>query len=85
MIDIAVNFYKELFAKESRIGVSLDKEFWEPDDLLTNEENELITKPFTEEEIKEVVFSCYSDGTRGLMACRLCFTKGSGILLKMTC
>ena len=43
----------------------MDKEFWGLGDLITSEENELLTKPFTEEEIKEVVFSCYSDGTPG--------------------
>jgi hypothetical protein len=33
--------------------------------LVTEEKNELLTKPFTEEEIKDVVFSCYSDGASG--------------------
>lgn len=65
MLDIAVKFYKDLFAKEDRVGVCLDQDFWEPEDMVTREENDMLTRPFMEEEVKEVVFSCYSDGDPG--------------------
>jgi hypothetical protein len=32
---------------------------------VTEEENNVLTAPFTELEIKEVVFSCYADGAPG--------------------
>ena len=65
MLDIAVDFYKKLFAREERGSVRLANDFWQPEDLITSEENDLLTMPFTEKEIKEVVFSCYADGAPG--------------------
>jgi hypothetical protein len=41
--------------------------FWE-EDKVTRRENDLLTAPFSEAEIKEVVFSCYAEGAPGLMA-----------------
>lgn len=65
MLDIAVNFYKNLFAKEDRTRVCLYQSFWGSDDMVTSEENDWLTKPFSEEEVKEAVFSCYSEGAPG--------------------
>jgi hypothetical protein len=33
---------------------------------VSREENDLLTKPFSKEEIKSVVFSCYAEGAPGL-------------------
>jgi hypothetical protein len=65
MMDIAVDFYKKLFAKESRMNIRIAADFWKDEDMVTEEENYLLTSPFSEQEIKEVVFSCYSDGAPG--------------------
>jgi len=65
MLDIVVAFYKKLFAREERGSVRLANDFWQTEDLITSEENDLLTMSFTEKEIKEVVFSCYSDGAPG--------------------
>jgi hypothetical protein len=62
MMQIAVDFYKSLFAKEPESGVNLGSDFWEEGDKVTREENVLLIAPFTEAEIKEAIFSCYSEG-----------------------
>jgi hypothetical protein len=36
--------------------------FWDPDDILTAEENASLEKPFSEEEIKQAVFESYASG-----------------------
>jgi hypothetical protein len=65
MLDIAISFYKELFAAEERGGVSLGENLWSESDKVTNEENEMLTASFTEEEIKEAIFMCYPEGAPG--------------------
>lgn len=47
------------------MNIRLAADFWSREDLVTEEENNFLTRPFSEEEIKEVVFSCYSDGAPG--------------------
>lgn len=65
MLQIAINFYKNLFGKEDRMDINLDPDFWDPTNIVTDEENELLAQPFSEEEIKEAVFSSYADGAPG--------------------
>lgn len=62
MMKIAVDFYKTLFATENISALTLDNSFWSENDLVTPEENAMLTAPFSEEEIKEAVFSCYAEG-----------------------
>jgi hypothetical protein len=65
MLDIAVNFYKDLFAAEGRGNVSLGENFWGKDDLVTSEENTMLAAPFSEEQIKEAIDSRYAGGAPG--------------------
>jgi hypothetical protein len=65
MMKIAVDFYKNLFAKEPDVGVKLGSNFWEDKDKVSEEENSQLLAPFSESEIKEVIFSCYSEGAPG--------------------
>jgi hypothetical protein len=65
MMKIAVDFYKDLFAKEEDLGVRLGSSFWEASDKVTSEENKFLTALFTEVEIKEAIFSCYAEGASG--------------------
>jgi hypothetical protein len=62
---VAAEFYKNLFRKEERGACTLIPDFWEHGDLLTREECEALETPFSESEIKEVVFSCYLEGAPG--------------------
>jgi hypothetical protein len=65
MMKIALDFYKDLFAKEGRGDLTLSRDFWSPRDLVTEEENDILCAPFSEAEIKETIFSCYAEGAHG--------------------
>lgn len=65
MLNIPVMFYKNLSAKEERGNINLDQDFWEDNEKVTLEENEMLQAPFSEEEIKEALFSCYAGGALG--------------------
>ena len=62
MLNHVVNFYKHLFGAEENLGVHLGENFWEEGDKVTDSKNELLEAPFTEEEIKNVVFDSYAEG-----------------------
>jgi hypothetical protein len=65
MMDIAIAYYKNLFDKEPDSGVELSQDFWDPEDKVFEEENSLLTAPFSEVEIKSALFSCYAEGAPG--------------------
>lgn len=65
MLQLAVDFCKKLFGPEEKLDISLDNNFWNFEDLVTDEENALLDQPFTEEEVKEVVFTSYAEGAPG--------------------
>jgi hypothetical protein len=44
-----------------KLGVS----FWDEQDKVTVEENSTLIAPFSEEEIKNAMFSCYLEGALG--------------------
>jgi phage pi2 protein 07 len=46
IMKVAIDFYKNLFAKEIDSGVKLDVNFWE-EDKVTRRENDLLTAPFS--------------------------------------
>jgi hypothetical protein len=51
----ATEYYKTLFGLTDRPTFSLDPNCWEQHEKITEEENTLLTRPFTEEEIRNVV------------------------------
>jgi hypothetical protein len=65
ILEVVAGFYKELFKWKSRGNVSLEPNFWSMGDLVTGEENSDLVPPFSEDEIREVVFSCYPEGSLG--------------------
>jgi len=65
MMEVAVNFYKDLFKNEGRPNIHLADDFWNHNEKITEVENNVLTAPFTELEIKEAVFSCYAEGAPG--------------------
>jgi hypothetical protein len=66
MLNLVVEYYKNIFGKEDRLEISLMDSFWDPEDLVSNEENDMLDAPFTEDEIKEAVFGSYAEGALGL-------------------
>ena len=64
-VRVAVDFYKNLFAKDPEPNFKLGQNFWEEEDKVSRNENELLIAPFSESEIKDVIFSCYAEGAPG--------------------
>lgn len=62
MLRVALDFYKNLFAEEPSQGVSLGADFWADSDMVREDDNSGLEGPFSEEEIKEAIFSCYPEG-----------------------
>lgn len=65
MMDVALDFYKKLFAEKPGGGASLGHNFWIDADKVKTEENDLLVAPFLAKEIKDAVFSCYPNGALG--------------------
>jgi len=65
MLEHAVDFYRKLFGKEEDSGVKLGQDFGGVDEKVTALENELLEAPFTENEVREAVFSSYAEGAPG--------------------
>ena len=65
MLKLAVEFYNKLFGHEEKLDIHLYGSFWEVEDLITEEENDLLVAPFSEEEIREAIFGSYADGAPG--------------------
>jgi hypothetical protein len=54
---------------ESRDHFYLGEDFWDSEDKLLVDEVLDLESPFSEEEIKEAIFSCYPEGALDLMVC----------------
>lgn len=65
MLDVATSFYKDLFHFEEKHNITLGPSFWKEEDLVTQEENDMLQKNFTEDEIKEAIFGSYAHGAPG--------------------
>lgn len=65
MMRVAVDFYKNLFAQDPDPGLILAQDFWEEEDKVSRNENDLLIASFTESEIREAIFSCYAEGAPG--------------------
>ena len=46
MMKIALDFYKNLFAREDIGDLILGRDFWDASDLVSEEENEILCAPF---------------------------------------
>jgi hypothetical protein len=64
MMKIAVDFYKNLF-REKRGDISLGENFWEEIDKVNQDENDILSTPFIDKEIKAAIDSCYAEGAPG--------------------
>ena len=65
LLDVATTFYKKLFSYEQKPDIHLDDGFWDEGDMITEEEKEILEKPFSEEEIKKAIMSSYAGGGPG--------------------
>ena len=62
---MATNFYKNLFGFEPKPNIHLDDHFWSEEERVTEAENEILERPFSEEEIKEAIMGSYANGAPG--------------------
>jgi hypothetical protein len=65
ILDIVVKYYKELLKWESRDPFCLGNDFWDPEDIVKEGGNSILEGPFSENEIKKAIFSCYAEGSPG--------------------
>ena len=65
MLEVAISFYKELFAFEPKPDIHLDTNFWSDNEMVSADEREYLERPFSEEEIKQAVMSSYASGAPG--------------------
>ena len=65
MLEVATNFYKDLFAYEPKPGLHLGVGFWSETEMISDEERSDLKRSFSEEEIKRAVFESYPDGAPG--------------------
>jgi len=56
LIQHVTSYYKELFGPAAGNIFQIDPDLWEEREKVTNDENEELTKPFTEEEVKSALF-----------------------------
>jgi hypothetical protein len=59
------DFYKSLFGSKGNKVARLDNQFWEDKYLLSDLNRQILSKPFTEEELKIVVFGSEASGAPG--------------------
>ena len=65
IISIATTFYKNLFGYEDKLNFHLRDSFWIENEMITSEENDLLTSPLSEEETRNAIFGSYADGAPG--------------------
>jgi hypothetical protein len=57
LVEHATQFYKELFGPSDSSDIHLDPDCWEQSEIVSEQENGELDKPFGVNEIKEVIFS----------------------------
>jgi len=85
LVEHATHFYKDLFGPSPPSGVHLDQGSWGQSELVTEQENVELEKPFSEAEIKDAVFSMDRNTSPGQTIFQLSSINISGVSLKMIC
>ena len=60
IINIAVEYYKQLFGREETLEIALADDFWEPSEKVSNDHNRKLEANITEDDVSEAVFWSYS-------------------------
>jgi hypothetical protein len=56
LLKLATKYYKELFGHVESHNIPLDPSLWTQDEKVSSDDNELLTKPFSIEEVKYALF-----------------------------
>uniref|UniRef100_A0A453BVE3 Reverse transcriptase domain-containing protein n=1 Tax=Aegilops tauschii subsp. strangulata TaxID=200361 RepID=A0A453BVE3_AEGTS len=65
MLEVATDFYKNLFAYEPKPDLHLGNGFWSEAEMTSEEVRRDLERPFSEDEIKEAIMSSYASGAPG--------------------
>ena len=65
IINIAVDYYKQLFGREETLDITLDDDFWDPSEKVSNEYNRKLEANINEEDVRAAVFGSYAEGAPG--------------------
>jgi hypothetical protein len=84
MIDHVADFYKTLFGREDRDNIKLPENFWEEEEKVIKEENDMLEAPFSEEEIKRAIDGSYAEGAPRPDGFSFLFYQISGMSLRLT-
>jgi hypothetical protein len=78
ILKIAADYYRTLLGKENRGHFSLQSDFWDTAELVSDEENAALQAPFSEKEVRDAVFSSYPEGAPGPDGLPFYFIKNFG-------
>ncbi|PVH36725.1 hypothetical protein PAHAL_6G153500 [Panicum hallii] len=65
LLDYATAYYKDIFGPASANLFHLDPDLWKPHENITTQDNEVLCKPFSEEEIKVALFQMKTNKAAG--------------------
>lgn len=65
LLQHATNYYKNLFGAVNETNYPINPEMWRAQEKVSDEENEKLTRPFTEEEIKNALFQMEKNKAAG--------------------
>lgn len=65
LLDYATAYYKDLFGPASGNLFHPDPDLWKPHENITTQDNEVLCKPFSEEEIKVALFQMKTNKAAG--------------------
>ena len=65
LINHATNFYKELFGPAQGNLSPLHTNLWHENEILSDEDNAWLSRPFSEDEIKEALFQMETNKAAG--------------------
>ena len=80
LVEHATQYYKELFGPSAPYGLHMEPGCYDPDEMVTLQENVELQKAFSESEIKETVFSMEKTLLLDLIISPLNFINIVGIL-----
>ena len=63
--NIVVDYYRQLFGREETLDITLDDDFWDPSEKVSNEYNRKLEANITEEDVRAAVFGSYAEGAPG--------------------
>jgi hypothetical protein len=84
MLEHFVAFYKKLFGKEPRSNIRLGEGFWEENEKVFVEDNEMLEAELSEEEILRAIKGSYVEGAPRPDGFSFLFYQKNGLPLKVT-